>query len=99
MTKRLEKENRLVFDKWWLDLDYSYGDLVFKPARISATELSDLCYKARTKFYSYSSILLRAMNLRSNSRNFKSLLFYLLINLLTRKEAHKRQKRKLGREY
>lgn len=98
LYKRLEKEKRLVFDKWWLNLDYSYGDLVFKPAKISAENLSNLCYKARTKFYSYSSIFLRGLNLKANSKNFRSFLFYILINLLTRKEAHKRQKRKLGRE-
>ena len=98
LYKRLEDEKRLVFDKWWLDPAYSYGDLVFKPAKLSAESLSDLCYKARTKFYSRRSIFQRALNFRSNSKGLQSFIFYLAINFLTRKEAHKRQKRKLGRE-
>lgn len=50
LYRRLEAEGRLLYDQWWLDDHYTYGELAFEPKRISARELSKLCLEARAEF-------------------------------------------------
>ncbi len=53
---RLQAENRLLMDPWWLDEDYRYGMVPFQPRNVSPERLADLCIDARRRFYSWSSI-------------------------------------------
>lgn len=56
---RLQNENRLLVDRWWLASAYQYGDIAFSPKNMSPQELSVLCAKTRRKFFSLPSILKR----------------------------------------
>ncbi|MBQ8927960.1 MAG: B12-binding domain-containing radical SAM protein [Oscillospiraceae bacterium] len=56
---RLKAENRLIYDKWWLEDGYNYGELSFHPRRISASKLSQLCRDARKEFSSAKTVLSR----------------------------------------
>ena len=47
---RLEREGRLLSEHWWLDPDYHYGRLAFRPARLEPEEVSALCLQARRDF-------------------------------------------------
>ncbi|MDW7677773.1 MAG: radical SAM protein, partial [Bacillota bacterium] len=47
---RLKWENRLLYDKWWLEEDYHYGELAFQPKNLSPEELSRSCRNARKAF-------------------------------------------------
>ena len=92
---RLQKEGRLIYDKWWLSPDYRYGYATFHPRGMSPEELTEGCYRARSLFNTYGSIGRRlggGPNLRSPYR----MGLYLLSNLVTRKEIHAKQGIVLG---
>ena len=56
---RLRAENRLIYDKWWLEDGYHYGELSFHPKKISAEKLSQLCRDARKEFSAPATVLRR----------------------------------------
>lgn len=99
LYERLRKENRLLVQKWWLDDEFTYGDLVFKPALTSASEMKALCSRAKENFYSYLSIIKRGLLFKINRRSFFSLALFFIVNLFTRKEMYKRKNRRLGRNF
>lgn len=94
---RLKRENRLIFDHWWLDADYRYGDATFRPARMSARDLTSGCVRARWQFYRYASILKRAVERDTNCRSAGRLGIYLLANLISRRELDQKLGQPLGR--
>ena len=47
---RLAGEGRLLHDRWWLAEGYSYGQVAFRPAAMSAEELAARCRDARKRF-------------------------------------------------
>ena len=96
LYERLSNENRLMYKKWWLDEGYKYGDAMFKPYRMSAEDLIESCKNARFRFNTYGCILWRLFNLKSNFKNLKNIIFFLLANLASRVEIHKKQGKKLG---
>ncbi|MBT4850116.1 B12-binding domain-containing radical SAM protein [Candidatus Parcubacteria bacterium] len=96
LYKRLIAEKRLLNEKWWLGgKNYLYGKVVYKPRLISAEKLSEACYEARKKFFSFNSIIIRA---RYNCDSPFSAFLYFATNFLTKKEVKERQWRKLGRK-
>ena len=62
LYRRLQAEQRLLMDPWWLDENYRYGMIPFRPSRFSPEELQRKCYEARRKFYAWSSILKRGLH-------------------------------------
>ena len=73
LYKRLLNDKRLLSDNWWLDHDYIYGKISFKPKNMGQDELSQYCAETRKKFYKFSSVLKRGLRLLSRD---PSLLFY-----------------------
>ena len=59
---RLSTENRLLFERWWLDDHYKYNMVPFRPASMSAEALQRHCLDARRTFYSWPSITRRAFD-------------------------------------
>lgn len=92
---RMQEEHRLLYKKWWLSDRYRYGDTAFVPKNMTADELRDGCYRIRAKFYSIPCILKR---LCSNPVHFRpwNLLVFLLANMISRREIHKKQGQILG---
>ncbi len=88
---RLKKEGRLLNDEWWLQDDSLMGDIMFHPKSMTRDELRTLCYKYRKKLYSLPGIAARFFNLRTNFRDFKLDLAYLIVNLLMRSDLRPRQ--------
>jgi radical SAM superfamily enzyme YgiQ (UPF0313 family) len=93
---RMEKENRLLHKRWWLDDDYRYGETMFRPKNMTPDELRDGIIRLRREFNTYGSIAKRALNFKSNSRSFYHLFAYLMINLVTKKEIRNKQGEPLG---
>ncbi len=102
---RLRREGRLLYDRWWLDERYRYGEATFRPRGMSAGELTRGCYRARTAFYSYASIGRRLFgrggNLRARAGGGtpwipRPVAVYLLSNLVSRREIHGKQGQPLG---
>lgn len=98
LYERLKKEDRLLYDKWWLDSNYRFGDVVFKPKNMSAKELSNLCFEARKQFYSLKHITKRSFNLNYIKNPITGLLFF-LINFYGRNKVLEEQGILLGKPY
>ena len=96
LYRKLEKEGRLLYDKWWLDDRYKYGQVPFK-TKLDPEIIQEECVKARKRFYSLPSITYRMFN-RTNSSNFSMWWNFNFINLLLRKEASQRENYPLGDE-
>jgi Fe-S oxidoreductase len=94
LYERLEREGRLNYPAWWLEPGYRFNQVPFRPARMSAEELSARCYELRNRFYSWPSILKR-LNAWNHSSMFMGRHF-LPINILHHYEVKKRQDYPLG---
>lgn len=93
---RLQREGRLIYEKWWLDPEYRYGQATFHPRGLTAAELTEGCYRARTSFNTASSIVRRALEPRTNLRTPYRCSIYLMSNLISRREIRAKQGLPLG---
>lgn len=96
LYQRLKDAGRLRRDPWWLDPDYRFGDVAFEPANMSAEELAQRCYDARTRFYRLGSVVARGWDFRCNCRDPRSAAMYLWLNLFSGGQMRKRQGLPLG---
>jgi radical SAM superfamily enzyme YgiQ (UPF0313 family) len=93
---RLEKEGRLLYNKWWTDPDFYYGKTIYMPVAISAEELEEYCFEAKKKFNSLRSICYRATNLSANMYRMINSAYFILANFTNRREINRKQGKKLG---
>ena len=91
---RLEREGRLLYDKWWLDERYHYGQVPFRTA-LDPRTIQNECVRARKEFYGLRSIVSRLRS-RLNWSDPFMLRNYWFINLLLRHEATQREDYPLG---
>jgi radical SAM superfamily enzyme YgiQ (UPF0313 family) len=94
---RLARENRLLYDAWWLDDRYSYNRIPFRPHGMSAEELQGGCLGARRRFYSWRSIARRGFDAVNRGNAFMWRNFY-LINAMHRSDVSMRDRYPLGDE-
>ncbi|HVT83371.1 MAG TPA: radical SAM protein, partial [Phycisphaerae bacterium] len=94
---RLQKEGRLLYEKWWLDPHYKYNRIPFQPRRMSPEELQRSCIEARRQFYSWPSILRRGMDKVNRADGFMWRNFY-MINAMHRADVSQRDQYPLGDE-
>jgi radical SAM superfamily enzyme YgiQ (UPF0313 family) len=97
LYQRLQQEDRLLYENWWLDEDYSYNKIPFQPRGMPPEILQRNCVEARRDFYSWRSILHRGMDRVNRSDWFMWRNFY-LINALHRKDVSLRDHYPLGDE-
>jgi radical SAM superfamily enzyme YgiQ (UPF0313 family) len=95
---RLQAENRLLFEKWWLADDYRYGMVPFRPLQLSPQAVRDGCLDVRRRFYTWSSIFRRSLDFEVNSRSAKMWAGFWFINYLLRAEVSQREDFPLGDE-
>ena len=93
---RLEREKRLLFERWWLDDRYRYGMVPFRTDRMTPEAIEDTCVKMRGEFYGFKSILRRALDFQVNSRNFFAFSNFFTANWLLRREVLQRRGFPLG---
>jgi radical SAM superfamily enzyme YgiQ (UPF0313 family) len=93
---QMEREGRLLHDRWWLDPDFKYGDATMQPLNMTADELTKGCFSAREKFNTLKSIFSRLGDRRTNIRTPFRAGVFLLSNLVSRREIYRKQKRALG---
>jgi radical SAM superfamily enzyme YgiQ (UPF0313 family) len=96
LYERMRAAGRLVYESWWLDPRYRYGQATFHPHQMSADELTEGCIGARRAFYRYSSILRRAFSPRTNARSLHHLAIYVGANLISRRELDQKLGHRLG---
>ena len=95
LYERLLAEGRLLAPRWWLDPGYRYGDTIFEPRGMSASELAEGVVEARRRFYSWRSIGLRLLDGEVPLSPFH-LATTAVGNLISRREIRKKQHRELG---
>lgn len=98
LYNRLQQEEKLLFERWWLDEQYRYGMLPFIPAAIPAEELEERCVAARRRFYGYPSMVRRSLDFGVNSRTPFMWFKFFVINSLMRREVRQRKRYPLGDE-
>ena len=92
---RLQREGRLLYDRWWLDDAYSYNTLPFTPGGLSAQDITRLCIDARRRFYGIGSMLKRGFD-DINRADLFMLRAFFIINGMHRVEVAKRDCFPLG---
>jgi radical SAM superfamily enzyme YgiQ (UPF0313 family) len=95
LYKRLERERRLRFEAWWLDPEYRYNALPFRPSALTPEQVTDGCVAARRRFYSWRSIARRSTRHWRDSYVFRN---FFLVNAMHRNEITKRDSYPLGDE-
>lgn len=97
LHQRLAREGRLSHEAWWLDEDYRYNQVPFRPRGMTPEDLADGCLEARRDFYAWGSILRRAVH-RSNRRGPFMLANFLAINAMHQWDVETRSGLPLGDE-
>jgi hypothetical protein len=92
----LQQENRLIYERWWLDPNFRYGHATFHPRGMTAEELTAGCLRSRLRFNTWASLCRRALAPRTNLRTPFRLGVYLLSNLISKREILAKQGRRLG---
>ncbi len=92
---RLEREQRLLYDCWWLDRRYRYNAVPFQPAAMSPEALASHCLEARRKFYAWPSILRRGFDPVNRADAFMFRNFF-PINTMLRVDTNRRDGFPLG---
>ena len=96
LYKRFQKEGRLIYNRWWLDPLYRYGESVINPKGMTAVELSEGCFNARIEFNKYSSIFNRLMKSENNFSSLYNAGIFLAANFISRNEIYEKQGARLG---
>jgi len=94
LYQRLEKEGLLLYDKWWLSEEYTYGQIPFK-SKVDFQIIERECRRIRKRFYGLPSILYRMTNF-TNINSILMFSFYFSINTLLRRDTVQRKKFPLG---
>ena len=97
LYKRLEKENRLIYKKWWLEDNYYYGDISYEPQKLEAKKLSSLCRDARNEFYKLSGVFSRFWTLLKRSKNWYLIFIFLAFNIQLGSEVDQKMRIPVGR--
>lgn len=92
----MDADQRLLYDAWWLNDSYRFGNIAFKPKRPTASELSETCRQYRKKFYSSRSILQRGLDRRANCKNPFMTALFIHENISARMQVDQRQGLPLG---
>jgi radical SAM superfamily enzyme YgiQ (UPF0313 family) len=92
---RLAGERRLLSPQWWLDPNYRYGDAIFEPRGMRASELTEGVFEARQRFYSWKAIGRRVFAADTDFSPFRAGLTT-VANVISRREIYKKQYRLLG---
>ena len=96
LLTRLRDEQRMLYDRWWLDPDYRYGSATFKPRGMTAEEMTQGCYRARTQFNKITCITKRLFDRKTHLRSLRRMGIYLACNLVSRREIHRKQGAAMG---
>lgn len=95
---RLAANGALLRPAWWIDPTYRYGDPIFAPKGMKASELREGPMAARRMFYGWRSILSRAPRGALLWRRPMTIGLMLLANIVSRREIMRKQARALSHE-
>lgn len=76
LYSRLQEEKRLLYDKWWLEENYNYGELAFRPKNMAPDEVSRLCRDARKEFSRLPVVIDRGISSMKQTSPLTWLMFW-----------------------
>lgn len=82
---RMEREQRLVYDRWWLEPGYRWQQALMVPQRMTPAELTDGCRRARERFHGIPSVL-RRLPSPAHLRRPANLAMFLAANWISRRD-------------
>lgn len=92
LYRRLADQGRLLYDGcWWLHDDYRFNYAAFRPANMTAEQLTNAAFECRRRFNSPRSVVSRAFDSRTNMRDPLRLATYLAYNPVFRREVFEKQ--------
>lgn len=92
----LRDQNRLLREKWWLEDDYNYGELAFRPKHMSAERMSNLCRDARREFSGAAAVFNRGIAAMGRSSPLMWSLFWAM-NLRLGREVDEKMNVPIGK--
>jgi radical SAM superfamily enzyme YgiQ (UPF0313 family) len=82
---QMKRENRLLYNgAWWNADNYRYNHASFIPKTMTPDELTHAAISANKRFYSASSIAVRAFDFKTTMRTLQNLYLYLNLNITLR---------------
>ena len=84
---KLAAQGRMISDAWWLEENFRFGQVPFKPTMMKPDELAETCRRFRRKFYSMRSIIRRGLAPQTNMQSFANALLYFTQNYYGRREV------------
>ncbi|MBN2685003.1 MAG: B12-binding domain-containing radical SAM protein [Pontiellaceae bacterium] len=97
LYNQLHAENRLLYDgAWWLHPEYRFNHAAFRPANMSAEELTQIAFDIRRKWNHPATLFKRSLDLKTNMKTFRKLAIYWRYNVLFRRETFKKQNMQFG---
>lgn len=94
---QLATEGRLQPPHWWLAPNLRFGEVVYSPRGMSASELAATCLEFRQRFYSWSS-LARRIEFSANCRSVSTAATFLALNRFSGEATEARQGLVIGEE-
>jgi radical SAM superfamily enzyme YgiQ (UPF0313 family) len=96
LYQRLEEEEKLLFPKWWLEEDYTYGQAAFMPKNMSPEQLSEQCRLLRKEFSKFPTVLSRGFSSLGRTSPLLWTLFWAM-NLRLGEEVDEKMNIPIGR--
>ena len=96
LYSRLQDEKRLLYDKWWLEESYNYGELAFRPKNMAPEDVSSLCREARKSFSRMPVVISRGISSMKQTSPLTWLMFWAM-NLRLGEEIDEKINVPLGR--
>ena len=84
---KLAAQGRMVSDAWWLDPNFSFGQVPYRPQMLAPAELAEWCRQYRKKFYSLRSIVRRGLAPKTQMHSLSTMFLYLTQNYYGRREV------------
>jgi len=92
LYKSLKNQGRLLYNgRWWLHPEYRFNYAAFVPNRMTPEQLTEACFKARSRFNSIVSIMSRAFDSKTTLSSLFRLIIHFKYNRLFQKETFKKQ--------
>jgi radical SAM superfamily enzyme YgiQ (UPF0313 family) len=96
LYRTFEEQGRLLYDKWWLDERYQFGEVAFAPKLMTAGQLAEGCQWGRRQFYSWQNMFTRALDFQTNVNSLGSLAMFFSLNHMLHREVDQKKGMPLG---
>lgn len=93
---RLKAQDRLIYDRWWMNEEYNYGELSFYPKNFNPKELSKAARDTRKRFSNFGNTMKRGLSSMKRSSPLMWSLFWAM-NLRLGEEIDEKMNVPLGR--